>query len=903
MSAVLSPQPTSSDPFNLERLADELVSREGSHSTDPDDSVHDLPVYIPLSHDNSYLTAETFDVEEFLLSRSHTSLQDLRVELRDYLSNLKEELVQLINDDYEAFISLSTDLKGEGARLASLKQPLAGLKQEVQISKSDLCAIQDAIQEKLKKRGALREEKALIHLLLKISESVTRLESLLLISSPTDDDSIAEMDGMRMNTALNSLDGPADESRENRAKHLSRVASEYTQLLYHANKARAEKCAFVDEIQWRIDRIQSTISSDLDHLFGTTLVTLTDGKGEGKVTEVEKTKLLTDLTECLKTYDMLGLWRDAEDVLRRDVIRPFIKKTVFSGALTAPRSPLLPHTPIHPTKTPGFVSSMSGLPLRTPYTPFTSKATHFNPSQFQLKGTSPYAHILEDSDDPLASLYMQILRYVERDLSRIMDMAEKVSIKSLTTRRGGGSSTPQSAVPIEPVGKDASRGFDILANVIWEELGRSIMDELGNVVFAAGRPDEFRQHYEITQAFIRSIEFLAPSLHSIETMRRHPVYIAFDKRWQLPVYFQLRWKEIVGKVEESLAAGQIEYLDKSASSPFKTVQASDVWVALTACWSAEVFIPELSHRLWKLTLQLLSRYKTWLQSTFLSGNSSRSPVTDKAPAGSRSGTPVPSSESSSGDNVALDDATLRKYAAIISDIRTLESSTMALWNEEISMMLPSAETDEEEEEGPKAEGSGSIHYIYALQSSLRSLSSLVTPMSKNIVSILIIRGCEALLPVRSIPSQLRAMSNKRPPSEPSPFVGSILRPVKVFFGIGVGDGVGAPLKEAFLASYSTDVLEGIAQRYVYYITAIKKQEESLSRFKKGQKKTFSLFGSREDENQQSRDEERIRVQIILDVEAFEKDARSLGANLEESQSFKALGELVKATEPLGVSES
>ena len=28
----------------------------------------------------------------------------------------------------------------------------------------------------------------------------------------------------------------------------------------------------------------------------------------------------------MKTYDMLGLWRDAEDVLRRDVVRSFIKK-------------------------------------------------------------------------------------------------------------------------------------------------------------------------------------------------------------------------------------------------------------------------------------------------------------------------------------------------------------------------------------------------------------------------------------------------------------------------------------------------------------------------------------------------------------------------------------------------
>jgi hypothetical protein len=38
--------------------------------------------------------------------------------------------------------------------------------------------------------------------------------------------------------------------RSNRAKHVTRVAVEYTQLLYHVSKAHEEKCAFVDELQW-----------------------------------------------------------------------------------------------------------------------------------------------------------------------------------------------------------------------------------------------------------------------------------------------------------------------------------------------------------------------------------------------------------------------------------------------------------------------------------------------------------------------------------------------------------------------------------------------------------------------------------------------------------------------------
>ena len=48
------------------------------------------------------------------------------------------------------------------------------------------------------------------------------------------------------------------------------------------------------------------------------------------MTEIEKSKLYAGVTECLRTYDVLGLWRDAEDVLRREVVREFVKKVKSS---------------------------------------------------------------------------------------------------------------------------------------------------------------------------------------------------------------------------------------------------------------------------------------------------------------------------------------------------------------------------------------------------------------------------------------------------------------------------------------------------------------------------------------------------------------------------------------------
>ena len=57
------------------------------------------------------------------------------------------------------------------------------------------------------------------------------------------------------------------------------------------------------------------------------------------------------------------------------------------------------------------------------------------------------------------------------------------------------------------------------------------------------------------------------------------------------------------------------------------------------------------------------------------------------------------------------------------------------------------------------------------------------------------------------------MANKRVPSEPSYFVSSILRPVKAFFGVGTGEGVGISLKDDFLVKYLEVIFDTITQKY------------------------------------------------------------------------------------------
>lgn len=179
-------------------------------------------------------------------------------------------------------------------------------------------------------------------------------------------------------------------------------------------------------------------------------------------------------------------------------------------------------------------------------------------------------------------------------MSKVIELADKLSVKSHQRTDSLTSPSPTALNMANAGSKETSRaredederGFEILANVVWEEFGRAIMDDLGSVVFSSGRPAEFRKvcafltsiiilctypncrkNHEVTEAFIRSLEYTAPSALSVERMRTHPVYISFQRRWQLPVYFQLRWKEIVGKLEDTLTSNRLELLPTQSRSP------------------------------------------------------------------------------------------------------------------------------------------------------------------------------------------------------------------------------------------------------------------------------------------------------------------------------------------------
>lgn len=69
-----------------------------------------------------------------------------------------------------------------------------------------------------------------------------------------------------------------------------------------------------------------------------------------------------------------------------------------------------------------------------------------------------------------------------------------------------------------------------------------------------------------------------------------------------------------------------------AGGAFRLHVSHILWTCLLRCWAEGVYLPQLAHRFWKLTLQLLSRYSTFMMEVSFSRPHRDQGPTDANPA-------------------------------------------------------------------------------------------------------------------------------------------------------------------------------------------------------------------------------------------------------------------------------
>ncbi|CEI90864.1 hypothetical protein RMCBS344292_05174 [Rhizopus microsporus] len=484
-----------------------------SFSDDEDDNEQQQQITIkPLPNhvvERSELVADDFDPDTFLSNKRHLGLERMKVELNAHLKQLKSELVELINRDYQDFVNLSINLSGVDKDIEELAQPLNTIEHQVKEAQDHFQKVIDSLQEQLQYRAQLRNKKATLKLLLNIHESISKVEYLLDINTEIAKDKYK---------LENQLAG--DDSL---GKQIERAAIEYNQMQHLVG--RGKDLAFIKENSWRITRIKDTLEQKLSKTLHTALLQVR----AGELTRSTKQSLV----QCLRTYALIDQTEVAEKIIKEQFVKWYLEKIIHSKILQ------------------------------------NNKAS---------------------KEDPLADMYKKILLFASKDLQPILDITQK-------TLKGS--------------------NYEVLVNSLWAEITEEISKKC-RAIFAPGQMTVFHKNYTTTISFISSFEGLCQSRRSMVYLRHHPTYIDFMKKWQLPVYFQLKLREIVARVEDVLN-DNTQSMNKGEDTRLEGTRV--VISAIQECWSDQVYLYGLSHRFWKLTLQLIKRYTLWVTDMLQTANS------------------------------------------------------------------------------------------------------------------------------------------------------------------------------------------------------------------------------------------------------------------------------------------
>ncbi|EST07967.1 hypothetical protein PSEUBRA_002351 [Kalmanozyma brasiliensis GHG001] len=450
---------------------------------------------------------------------------------------------------------------------------------------------------------------------------------------------------------------------------------------------------------------------------------------------------------------------------------------------------------------------------------------HHNKLQSLLLPTS--------TSSPLVETYNAILSFVASTAWHVCDASREISDQTRSAAATEALDTAERA-------RDAR--CDVFTNVVWDELSSRLLDTMGSTIFFVGQTDTFYSNFTLTNDFLQRFLSLAPTDAAKLAMQEHPNWLVFKRRWQLPVYFQMRFREVVLQLESQLVDGRSAHetaQGKCMLATHATLQA------ISKLWSEGVHIHELSAREWRVTLQLLSRYKTWVEEqspaelTTVNGAANRplDVVRTSSAAGasdgsrnsndiSRVSTPQPPPDLTSQQH---DDETLHFATALLADCFFLQTQMGVLLDSTIfariaaHMNLDNASgLDELRVDLQRVLETESLDFIPGLSASVGRLA----------YSIILPRATSPLRLLRSFSTPAYRSTSTPAAGEGGPSVQvihQILAPLSKFLSTETPG-----LPPTIVREWIKTILGDILKRYTSTIETVNKNQQSLIRLKKSQ---------------------------------------------------------------------
>jgi len=232
-----------------------------SPSLGSDDDEDNLPYPAELAR-NDFL-APDFDAQTYLssLRNRHQTLEDLRSDLRQRSQLLNRELLDLVNGNYDEFLSLGGDLKGGEEKVEGVRVGLLGFQREIEGIRKAVRDRAEETAELLAEKKGLRKEIVFGRSLLEVHERLEELEEKLgiKVKEGEDDDDDDDEDEDDEDDDEDTAEGSSHNSA---VRRLRKQSEQYLMIVFQSSKIGLSH-PFLVSLQPRVEEVRKTLILDL----------------------------------------------------------------------------------------------------------------------------------------------------------------------------------------------------------------------------------------------------------------------------------------------------------------------------------------------------------------------------------------------------------------------------------------------------------------------------------------------------------------------------------------------------------------------------------------------------------------------------------------------------------------
>ncbi|KAL1492638.1 hypothetical protein ABEB36_010868 [Hypothenemus hampei] len=353
------------------------------------------------------------------------------------------------------------------------------------------------------------------------------------------------------------------------------------------------------------------------------------------------------------------------------------------------------------------------------------------------------------------------------------------------------------------------KSLNFVVNSFWKQFDVSSREGLPHIT-APGNPDLFQKRFTNTYNLLK---YISAKANNEELLKEDESFKNYLKRFNLPVYFEIKFQQIAGNFETetiNLTLNNIDALENEHSLKLKS--SVILWNSIKTTFDKDVYIDQLADQFIRLAMMLLSRHSILMKNIL---------------------------EHTSGSNttaeVDLFIINVLSDLEILRSLMVIENPVFSILNEKMQGIL-----------------------IKVFKSNEKTFGKIRNVFTEYFTTSKINYSASHLQNVTAIPRLFRR-TNRNPPTEASSYMVQALEPI-----INL-----AKVYESKFYLIKDVIEEIIAQISFKYLTLVQevlrsvyKIEESLRRMKSGH------ASSTDDPNRGSSDETKIREQIKYDVKYF-----------------------------------